>query len=128
MATRTLSPKRALERLRQYRAAVCTLALQRAKRIVQTHIRAKGQRLSDFHAREITLLAEDYLAHNRAELVADAEHAIATWPGFAQWRLSPEVFEKIAEIEHSPNANSAITRQSANDRHNSNGNEPNTTA
>jgi hypothetical protein len=110
---RSLSPKRVLERLQRHRRAVIALAHQRAKRLVQASIRAKGQRLSDFSAREITLLAEDYLAQHRAELVAEAEHAIATWPGFARWRLP--VFVKTSEIEHSPNANTTITRQSVND-------------
>jgi hypothetical protein len=108
MATRTLSPKRALERLRQHRAAVITLAHQRAKKIVQANIRAKGQRLADYSAREIALLAENYLAQHRQELIAEAENVIATSPYFVQWRLP--VFEKIAEIEHSANANSANSR------------------
>jgi hypothetical protein len=114
-ATRTLPPKRVLERLQRHRRAVIALAHQRAKRLVQAGIRAKGQRLSDFSAREITLLAEDYLAQHRAELVAEARHVIATWPGFARWRCPPEVFEKITKIEHSPNANSTIVGHGAND-------------
>jgi DNA invertase Pin-like site-specific DNA recombinase len=61
--------------------------MQRAKKAVQANIRAKGQRLADFSAREITVLAEDYLAQHREQLRAEAEHAIATWPGFARWRL-----------------------------------------
>jgi hypothetical protein len=80
---------------------------------VQTGIRAKGQRLADFSAREITLLAEDYLAQHRQELIAEAENVIATSPYFAEWRVP--VFEKNAETEHSPTPGSAITRQSAND-------------
>jgi hypothetical protein len=112
-AKQSLSPKRALERLREHRRAVIALAHQRAKRLVQASIRAKGQRLSDFSAREITLLAEDYLAQHREELIAEAENVIATSPYFAEWRIP--VFEKITETEHSPNANSAITRHSAND-------------
>jgi hypothetical protein len=103
MASPSLSPKRAQQRLLEHRRAVIALAHQRAKRRVQASIRAKGQRLGDFSAREIALLAEDYLAQHRAELVAEAEHAIATWPGFARWRLPPghEVFVKLAETEHS---------------------------
>jgi hypothetical protein len=112
-ATRTLPPKRVLERLQRHRRAVIALAHQRAKRLVQASIRAKGQRLSDFSAREITLLAEDYLAQHRAELIAEAENAIATSLYFAEWRIP--VFEKNAETEHSPNANTTITRQSVND-------------
>ena len=86
-ATISLSPKRTLERMQRHRHAVMVLALQRAKKAVQANIRAKGQRLADFSAREITLLAEDYLAQHRAQLWAEAEHAIATWPGFARWRV-----------------------------------------
>ena len=52
------------DRLAQHRSAVSTLAMQRAKRLVQADIRAKGQRLADCSAREITLLAEDYLAQH----------------------------------------------------------------
>ena len=75
------------DKLAQHRSAVLTLAMQRAKKAVQADIRAKGQRIADFSAREITLLAEDYLAQHGEELRAEAEHAIATWPGFARWRL-----------------------------------------
>jgi len=75
------------DRLAQHRRAVITLAHQSAKKTVQADIHAKGQRIADFSAREITLLAEDYLAQHREQLWAEAEHAIATWPGFARWRL-----------------------------------------
>jgi hypothetical protein len=112
-ATRTLSPKRVLERLQRHRRAVIALAHQRAKRLVQASIRAKGQRLADFSAREIALLAEDYLAQHRQELIAEAENVIATSPYFAEWRIP--VFEKITKTEHSPNANSAIAGQIVND-------------
>jgi hypothetical protein len=86
-ATRSLSPKRALERMQRHRHAVILLALQRAKRSVQAGIRAKGLRICDFAAKEITLLAEAELERNRAQLIAEAEEAIATWPGFERWRL-----------------------------------------
>ena len=85
-ANPSLSPKRTLERMQQHRHAVMVLALQRAKKAVRAGIRAKGQRLADFCAREITLLAEDYLAQHGEQLRAEAEHAITTWPGFARWR------------------------------------------
>jgi hypothetical protein len=72
--------------MQRHRHAVILLAMQRAKRSVQAGIRAKGLRICDFAAKEITLLAEAELERNRAQLIADAEHAIATWPGFARWR------------------------------------------
>jgi hypothetical protein len=52
-----LTTKSVLERLQRHRRAVIALAHQRAKRLVQASIRAKGQRLLDFSAREITILA-----------------------------------------------------------------------
>jgi len=58
----------------------------RAKKIVQAQIRAKGQRIADFKAREISHLAEDYLAQHGERLRAEAAHTIATSPGFARWR------------------------------------------
>lgn len=87
MATRSLSPKRIAERMQRHRLAVRVLAMQRAKQAVREDIRAKGFKLAQFSAKEITLLAEDYFTQHRARLIADAEHAIATWPGFARWRL-----------------------------------------
>jgi hypothetical protein len=113
MASRSLSPNRVAQKLREHRTAVAVLAHQRAKRLVQASIRAKGQRLSDFSAREIALLAEDYLAQHRQELIAEAENVIATSPYFAEWRIP--VFEKIQVIEHSTNANSTNSGLVAND-------------
>lgn len=103
MATRSLSPKRAADRLRQHQLAVRVLALQRAKKSVQAQIRAKGQRISDYSAKEISHLAHAELERNRERLMAEAAEAIATWPEFARWRLPPgqEVFVKLAETEHS---------------------------
>jgi hypothetical protein len=74
------------DRQAQHRRAVITLAHQSAKRTVQANIRAKGQRIADFSAREITLLADDYLAQHREQLSAEAKRVIATSPGFERWR------------------------------------------
>ena len=85
-ATRSLSPKRAAERIRQHRAAIMVLAMQAAKRAVKALIRARGQKLAEFSACEISVLAEAELERNRAQLIAEAEHVIETWPGFAYLR------------------------------------------
>jgi hypothetical protein len=56
---RSLSPDRALERLRQHhRHAVITLALRRAKKAVEARIRARGEKLAHYSARELRLLAD----------------------------------------------------------------------
>ena len=46
---------------------------KRAKRSVQASISAKGLRLCEFSAKEITLLAEAELERNRERLIADAQ-------------------------------------------------------
>jgi hypothetical protein len=85
MAMRSLSPKQILERTQQHRHAVTVLAMQSAKRAVKADIRAKGLKVAQFSAKEITILAEAHLAQHREQLRAEAEHTIATWPGFARW-------------------------------------------
>src|SRR6516162_5084504 len=116
MATRSLSPKRALERMRQHRQCVIVLARQSARKAIKAQLRAEGLKLSQFSAKDISIRADAYFDVHRQELIAEAEHAIATWPGFERWRLPPghEVFVKSPEIEHSPEANCAITGQIAN--------------
>lgn len=83
MARQSLSPKRAAERMRQYRAAVITIARYRARRRVQEQIRAKGLKVAHFSAREITEQAEAYLAKHREELITKATADCLTFPEFA---------------------------------------------
>src|SRR5690348_6712776 len=101
-----LSPNVATQRMLRHRAAVMTLARMRAKKAVLFELRAQGLKPQHFSSREIAVLTDYYLTQHRAKLMAEAAEAIATWPGFAQWRLPPgqEVFVKSTEIEHSPNA------------------------
>jgi hypothetical protein len=96
---RQMAENEAQRRAQARGSAVIVLAMQRAKRLVQANIRDKGQRLADFSAKEITLLAEDYLAQHGEQLRAEAEHSIATWPEFERWRLP---------VYQSDNAKSAI--------------------
>ena len=46
-----------------------------------------GLKVAHCTAREVSVLAEVELQRNRAQFIAEAEHTIATWPGFARWRL-----------------------------------------
>jgi hypothetical protein len=87
-ATRSLSPKRALGRMRRHHHAVIVLARQRAKKSVLAQLRAQGPRPQHFSAREISLLADAEFERNRARLIANAEHSINTWPGFAYLRCA----------------------------------------
>jgi len=87
-ATASLSPNRALERIRGHRHAVIMHAQQSAKKAALTQLRARGLKVAHFSAREIRMLADVEFERNRARLLAEAEVAIATWPGFARWRCA----------------------------------------
>jgi hypothetical protein len=104
MATKSLSPNRVAQKLREHRHAVIVLARQSAKKAIKAQLRAEGLKLSQFSAKDISIRAEAWFDAHRAELIAEAEHTINTWPGFARWRLP--VFEKIPETEHSLSASS----------------------
>ena len=108
MATRSLSPKRAAERMRQHRHAVMVLAMQSATKAIKLQLRAQGIKLSQVPPRTIRIFADAYFDVHRANLIAEAKHTIETWPGFARWRLPPghEVFVKSHNYEHSTNVNS----------------------
>ncbi len=99
-ATRSLSPNRAMQRMREHHAAVITLAQQRAKKVVLAELRAKGLRLADFSAREIALNAEAYMARHRERLISEAAQDVATWPGFARWRCAE--INTNAQTENEP--------------------------
>jgi hypothetical protein len=87
-ASRSLSPKRTLERMHKYRHAVIVLAMQRAKKSVLAELRAQGLKPQRFSAREISVLADAEFERNRARLLAEAEYSIETWPGFAYLRCA----------------------------------------
>lgn len=61
------------------KSAVFHRALNRAKAAVKQEIRARGERLSEFTARELTVRAEQYLALHRAELLAEAVATVELW-------------------------------------------------
>jgi hypothetical protein len=96
-AKRSLSPKaqerielerarkaadREVAKRRQYHSAIRVLALHGAKAHVKKEIRARGLKIWDFTARQITELAELYAKHNWSKLVHDAQITLATWKEF----------------------------------------------
>jgi hypothetical protein len=85
MATRSLSPKRAAERMQRFQAAVRTIALFKAKKAVQAQIKARGQRVSDYSCRDISLMAAVELERNREELINKATAVVATFPEFSRY-------------------------------------------
>jgi len=87
MATRSLSPKRTLEKIRQHRQCVIVLAHQSAKKAIKAQLRAEGLKLSQFSAKDISIRADAYFDVHRERLIAEAEQIVATSPYFERWRL-----------------------------------------
>ena len=63
------------------------LVRRSARKAIEAKLKAQGVKVSLVPLCEINALANDYLAEHRAFFVAEARQAIATWPGFARWRL-----------------------------------------
>jgi DNA invertase Pin-like site-specific DNA recombinase len=82
-ATRSLSPKRAAERMQRFHSAVRIIAMLQAKRAVKEEIRAKGQKIAEFSCREISERADAFFAQHREELMAKATAIVRTFPEFA---------------------------------------------
>jgi len=60
--------------------------------------------------KDINVLANDYLAQHGEQLRAEAEHAIATWPGFAHWRLPSADISTDAQEENEPRSTTSTVR------------------
>jgi hypothetical protein len=54
------------------RGATITLARQQAKRRVQAQIKAEGKRVHEYSHKQLMLMADEYLAAHREELMAQA--------------------------------------------------------
>jgi hypothetical protein len=63
---------RELARQIRLRTATATFAHQAAKRRVKDQIRADGGKIWDYTARDLTLMADQYLAEHREELIPQA--------------------------------------------------------
>ena len=87
MATRSLSPNRIVQKLREHRQCVIVLARQSARKAIKAQLRAEGLKLSQFSAKDISIRAEAYFDVHRERLIAEAEQIVATSPYFARWRL-----------------------------------------
>jgi hypothetical protein len=113
-ATPSLSPKLIQEKIQRHRYAVLTLAHQSAQKAVKRQLRAQGVRLWDVTAKDISIQARAWLEVHREELIAEAEHAIATYPGFGRWRL-PDCAElsTAAQTQSPPKSTTSVVQNSS---------------
>ena len=82
--TRSLSPNRIAQKLREHRHAVIVLARQSAIKAIKAQIRAQGDKLSQVPGRTIRVFADAYFDVHRERLIAEARQIIATSPYFAR--------------------------------------------
>jgi hypothetical protein len=73
MENATVQTAREMKAQLRLRCATATLAKQQAKKSVTKMLAAQGRRVHEFSAKELSLLAEDYLAKHREELMAKAK-------------------------------------------------------
>jgi hypothetical protein len=90
MAARSLSPDRVAQKLREHGTAVAVLARQSARRAIKAQLKAEGLKVSQFSAKDISIRADAWFDAHRAELIAEAEHTIATSPLFAYFRINAQ--------------------------------------
>ena len=98
----SVSLNRETQRMLRHRSAMMTLARMRAKKSVLLALRAQGLKPQDFSVREIGVLTDYYVNQHRAKLMAEAAVAIATWPGFAKWRLPSANITTNAQKQSEP--------------------------
>ena len=108
----SLSPNRATQRIIGYRSAVMTLARMHAKKAVLHELRAQGFKPQHFSVREIGVLTDYYVNQHRARLMAEGEEAIATWRGFARWRLPGANIRTNAQEENEPKSITSAVQMS----------------
>ena len=89
-----------------------TLTRMRAKKAVLLELRAQGLKPQHSSVREIGVLTDYYVNQHRARLMAEAEEAIATWPGFARWRLPGANIRTNAQEENEPKSITSVVQMS----------------
>ena len=99
-------------------AAIC-LARQRAIAAVKLALQGQGGKPQYIARREIVILAEEYLAAHRAELIAEAKPIVEQWrrEGFFGKRAAREL-ERKSRLSINPDAESdreVLQRQSHDD-------------
>ena len=87
------------------RLAVAVLARQAAIKATKAELRAKGLKLSNFTHRDIVVLAEEYLAEHREELVAEAIVIAKRWQAEDERRREARrqrrLLERNSRVVHS---------------------------
>jgi hypothetical protein len=68
--TTTVMTAKELKQQIQFKACLATAVLYKARGKVKDQLRAAGLKISGYSARDLTVLAEEYVQHHREELIA----------------------------------------------------------
>ena len=76
------------EQTQRFRFAVAVMVRYRAKQVVKDQIRARGDKVHHYSAKDITELAENYVAQNLVPLTYQVAGEVAKWEEFAGYRCA----------------------------------------
>jgi hypothetical protein len=81
--------------------AAHVLAQHRARQAVKRQLQAQGLKVTHYSARDISVLANQYLAEHRPELMPDAVETIERWTAEGVFgKRVARVFAKLHNSEH----------------------------
>jgi hypothetical protein len=97
--------------------AAHVLAQLRARQHVKRQLQAQGLKVSHYSARDISVLANQYLAEHRAELMPDAIAEITEWTlrgdfGVRAQRALCAKLESDAQTHKQPNSMGSVVQMS----------------
>ena len=94
--------------MQRFQSAVRTIAFLKAKKAVQAQIRARGERISDYSCRDISVLANAHLAQHQEELISKATAVVLTFREFAGCAN----LETNAQSESEPKSMASVVQMS----------------
>jgi hypothetical protein len=84
------------------------MALYKAKKAVKHRLQAQGLKLTHYSAKDIIILAEQYMAQHLEQLINEATASVATWPEFrALMEERHSSHRQAGRLQNDPSASSA---------------------
>jgi hypothetical protein len=88
------------------------MVLYKAKKAVKHQLRKQGLKVGHYSAKDIVLLAEEYIAQHLEELMEEATASVCAWPEFrALMEQHDRSHHQAGRLQDSPGASSAGIHQ-----------------
>ena len=81
--------------MQRFRSAVIIISKMRARQAIKDQIRARGDKVSNHSHRDICVMADDWLAQHKDEIIPKAVADCLTFPEFSPWRSELESYAQI---------------------------------